>query len=142
MFKRSWRSPLLLFFLSDLALLAAVLLFLALDSRDLFDPWLVCPLHRIGLYCPTCGMTRALHRLLALDPLGALRCHPCLPAVLACLLTYEIAALRAALRRDPAPLRRVGLRPLFLLLGLLVLWSVGVNIARLAFGFDFLGDFS
>ena len=142
MFKKLKGAPLLLYVLSNLALLAGALLFLLLDSRDLFDPWLVCPLHLIGLYCPTCGMTRALHRLLAADLLGALRYHPCLPAVLATLLYYEIAALRAALRRDPAPLRRVGLWPLVLLLGLLLLWAVGVNIARLAFGVDFLGDFA
>lgn len=142
MFKKLQREPLFLYFLIHLLLIAALAVFLLLDRRDFFDPWLACPFHLVGLYCPTCGMTRALHRLLAADPLGALRLYPCLPAVLATLLLYEVAALRAALRRDGAPLRRVGLLPLFLLLGLLLLWAVVVNVARLAFGVDFLGDFA
>ena len=140
--KRLLRHPLLFYLLIHLAVLAAAAAFLLLDRRDFFDPWLVCPFHLVGLYCPTCGLTRALHRLLALDPLGALRFYPCLPAVLLTLLYYEVSALRAVRRGTPAPLRRAGLWPLFLLLGLLLLWAVGVNVARLAFGVDFLGDFA
>ena len=142
MLNRLRQRPLLLYLSVHLALLAAAAAFLLLDRRDFFDPWLICPFHLVGLYCPTCGMTRALHRFLSLDPLGALRLNPCLPAVLAVLIYYEVAALRAVRAGSLAPLRRAHPWPLLLLLCLLLLWGALLNVLHLGWGIDLLGDFS
>lgn len=57
---------------------AAVLAAVAVQAT--FDPFTqdipLCPVHALtGLDCPGCGMTRAVHALLAGDPLLAVRCN-------------------------------------------------------------------
>jgi hypothetical protein len=49
--------------------------------------------HFTGLPCPTCGSTRALGRLFALDPAGALAMNPLITAALLLLLAWAAADL-------------------------------------------------
>lgn len=114
-----------------------LLLFLLLDRFSLFDLLFVCPLHLFGLYCPTCGMTRALHSLLALDFASALRYHPLVFPSLAVLLYYEAVALLSL--RAPRP-PRAARWPLLLLLVLFLVFFAVRNILLLC-GLDLIGDF-
>ena len=59
-------------------LIAAGVLFFSNPYAPSVSPWLPpCPLHALtGLFCPGCGSTRALHRLLHGDFAGAWRMNP------------------------------------------------------------------
>jgi len=126
------------FLLLHLAALGGGALFLLLDRYDVFDYLLICPFHLLGLYCPTCGMTRAAHSLLALDLVSSLGYHPLLLPLAALVLYYD-AHLAAALLRDrPARPRRW---PFLLFVAALLAYFLLRNLLLLAFGIDLVGDF-
>ncbi len=129
-----------LYLITNAALVAALLLFLLLDRLDVFDKILICTLHLIGIYCPTCGITRATHALLRLDPLAALRYNPCIFPLLALVLYYEICALRGAILNDKAPLTAAKRWPALAVLGLFGVFFIVRNVL-LVFGLDPTGDF-
>jgi hypothetical protein len=133
----SRRTRVLWFLLLHLAVLGGGALFLFLDRYDFFDLFLICPLHLFGLYCPTCGMTRAAHSLLALDLAASLRYHPLLLPLAALLLYYDAHLAVSLLRNRPARGRRL---PFFLFMAALLLYFVLRNLL-LAFGIDPVGDF-
>ncbi len=132
------RRRVLLFFLLHLAVLGGGALFLFLDRYDVFDYLIVCPMHLLGLYCPTCGMTRAAHSLLALDLVASLRYHPLLLPLVALLLYYDGHLAVSLLCDRPARGRRW---PFFLFIAALLLYFVLRNLLLLAFGIDLVGDF-
>ena len=127
------------FLFPNAILCAAVLLLVLLGGRPPFSYLAICPLHLIGLYCPTCGMTRAVRALLALDPLAALGYHPLLPLLFAAVLYYEVAWLLSVIR-GRAVLRR--LRLVFWITAAAFLgYFILRNVLLLGFGIDPLGDF-
>ena len=74
-----------------------------------------------GLYCPGCGMTRALHALVHLDPLGAFAMNP--GAMLGLALLPGLIAWKAGWRAAWfAPVVAVVSRPNFWLLALPGYW--------------------
>ena len=121
---------------------ATILLFLLMlfSDRLPFPLLAVCPLHEAGLYCPTCGMTRALRALLRLDPLGALRYNPCVFFLLVTVAYYEAVGLMAVIRRQGEP-RGVRRWPLALLLLTLLVFFIVRNVLLLGFSLDPTGDF-
>lgn len=61
-----------------------------------------CPIYSLtGLYCPGCGTTRALHRLLHADMREALRLNPLL-VILLPVLAYSFLSLTLEAFRDRA----------------------------------------
>ena len=127
--------------LTHLAVIGAALLFLFLDRYDVFDYILICPLHLFGLYCPTCGMTRAAHSILSLDLAAALRYHPLIFLLGATVLYYDAFWLVATLRKKPAILRRATRIPFFLTVAALLVYFILRNLLLLGFGIDLVGDF-
>lgn len=128
------------YILSSASLLLGGGLFLFLDRFGVFDYILVCPLHLLGIYCPTCGLTRAAHALLSLDPLRALGYHPLLPLFLAVFLYYGGVGLFAAVRNDGTILRRAPRWPAVLLIAALLVFFLVRNILLFC-GIDPVGDF-
>ena len=128
------------FFLANAVLITAAILFLLLDRYDAFDPFLLCPLHVLGLYCPTCGMTRATHALLSLDLAASLALHPLLPLVLLTALYYELCGLLHVLLGRPSRLSRAGRIPLLVTVAALLLFFLLRNLLLL-WGIDPVGDF-
>ena len=129
------------FLLLSAGALVGSLLFLYLDTLDLFDLFLICPFHVFGLYCPTCGMTRAAHALLSLDFLSALSLNPCLFILLFTALWYMGFGMLALIKRDAAVFSLSGRWPLWLLLFSLAFYFLLRNILLLFFHIDLLGDF-
>ena len=120
---------------------ALLLLLLALLGERLPIPLLsVCPLHAVGVYCPACGMTRALRAVLRFDPFAALRYNPCVFFLLLCVGYYEAVGLSALIGRRGAP-RAVGRWPLTVLLAALLVFFVVRNSLLLVFSLDPTGDF-
>lgn len=128
------------FVLTNGVAVGAILLFLLLDRLDLFDRFLFCPWHLTGLYCPTCGLTRASHALLALDIRAALRYNPLIFPLLAVIAYYEWYAALAAVRRREPLLGGASRWPMTLLLIAFGVFFL-VRNALLLFGIDPLGDF-
>ena len=134
------RGRLCRFLAMHAVLLGGALLFLLLDRADLFDRVLFCPLHLFGLYCPTCGMTRAAHALLALDLAGVMRYHPLLPLLGATVLYYDAYLLAAILGDKEATLTGRRRLPLLFFLAALGLFFLLRNLLLLL-GVDLIGDF-
>ncbi len=126
---------------SNLALFLGGALFLFLDRLDLFDFILVCPWHLLGIYCPTCGLTRAVHACLSLDFSLAMRLHPLLPVAAACFLYYEVFGLAAAIKNEGRIFRRATPYPLFATIGLFFAFFILRNILLFS-GIDLVGDFT
>ena len=128
-------------YLGRCALIACcALLFLLLDSFDLFDGWLICPLHFLGAYCPLCGMTRAMHALVRLDFAGMLRCHLLSPFLVVAVGYYAIVGLLAAVRGEGDYFARARRWPMYVMLALLLVFFILRNVWLFAFSYDPLGD--
>ncbi len=127
--------------LTLLLLFLAGALFLFLDRYGIFDYILVCPMHLLGIYCPTCGLTRAAHALLALDFRAAFLYHPLWPLLATVALYYAAFGLAAAIRNDGRLLRRATVWPLYSTLAALAAFFILRNIL-LFLGIDMIGDFS
>ena len=126
------------FLLPNAILLGIAFLFVYLGQFRVLKIVTFCPLHLFGIYCPTCGMTRAARALLELDLAASLRYHPLLPLFLVMVLYYEWVHLRAVLSGRPAR------RPRHLLMftiAAFVAFFVLRNVLLLVFGIDPVGDF-
>lgn len=128
------------FLLPNAILFAAILLLVLLGEHPPVSYLALCPLHLVGLYCPTCGMTRAARALLRLDLAAALSCHPLLPLFLAAVLYYEVAWLLSVIRGRTV-LRRPRL-VFWITVAAFLGYFVLRNVLLLGFGIDPLGDFS
>ena len=92
----------LLFFLVALAAGIAILS----DASPLWLPSPPCPFHEMtGLYCPGCGSTRAIRRILRCDLVGAFRCNPFL-VLLAPFFFWQLVLWFYDLARDERPFRQ------------------------------------
>lgn len=129
------------FLLIFLCAFFSALLFLYLDTFTVFDRFLICPFHVFGLYCPTCGMTRAAHALLSLDLSFAFGANPCLFVLLFAVLWYVGFGTVALIKGDETVFFRAGRWPLWLTLFSLILFFLLRNILLLFFHIDPLGDF-
>ena len=127
------------FLLPNVILGAFFLLFLYLDTLELFDGLIVCPLHHLGLYCPTCGMTRAVHALFALDLEQSFRYHPLLPIFILMVLYYEVAHLRSVIVGHSV--LRHPRRMLYFTIAVFLLFCILRNVLLFGFGIDPTGDF-
>lgn len=128
------------FLLPNAILFGFSLLLLLLGDVPPFRYLALCPLHLLGIYCPTCGMTRAARALLRLDVSRALALHPLLPLFLAAVLYYEIAWLASTANARPMP--RHSRLVFWILLAVFLVYFVLRNVLLLGFGIDPIGDFS
>lgn len=112
--------------------IGASALAVAIGVQTVFDPFRthipLCALHQLtGLDCPGCGAIRAVHALLAGDPLLALRSNAlivtAIPLIAAGLLTWTVRRTRG-LRTDLMPSRAA----LLVLTGIAVLFAVLRNL--------------
>ena len=88
--------------------------------------FLPCPFHAVtGLWCPGCGMTRALHSLLHGDVAGALSSNLFLPVVM---VAVGWAFLSWVVPSIPSITRIVPSRVWTALIGLAVLYAVLRNL--------------
>lgn len=133
------KSVLWRYLLTNAVIGAAIGLFLLLDRFDLFDGLIACPWLILGLYCPTCGMTRAAHALLRLDFVAAVSYHIGIFPLIATVLYYELVYLRRVLAKRPEDAPRVRRFPAFFLLGFFILFFLARNLLLLA-GLDPTGD--
>ncbi len=138
--KKESSSPRRRLIVTNAVAAGAILLFLLLDRFDLFDGLLFCPWHLVGLYCPTCGMTRAAHALLSLDIAAALRQNPLILPLLFVIGYYEGYAVTSARRGRPTLLLGASRWPATLLLIAFGVFFLVRNVL-LCFGIDPLGDF-
>lgn len=126
------------FLLPNVLLAAFAILFLYLSELRFVKYFFICPLHLLGLYCPTCGMTRAARALLRLDFSAAFRYHPLLPLFVLMVLYYEIVHLRAVLTKQPP--RRPRWMLMFTVFMFLAFFVVR-NVLLFVFDIDLVGDF-
>ena len=129
------------FWLVTVCLVGGAAGFLALDAMDFFDAFLFCPLHVFGIYCPGCGGTRAVWRILQGDLVGALAANPLVFLLGGVTAWYYAFAIAALWRRDVRLFRRAGTRPAWVLFGAAILFFILRNVLLFC-GIDPLGDFS
>ena len=137
-------SPLFLrilkkFVLPNVILLTLASLFLLLSRFAPFRYLVVCPMHYFGLYCPTCGMTRASRALLSFDLAASFSYHPLLPLFVLTVAYYDLALLCSAIRARPV--LRHPRRMLYLTIAAFLVFFVVRNVLLLVFGIDPVGDF-
>lgn len=136
--RRSWR----LFAALNVGAVAAVCLFSLFGSLAARWPQMgSCPWHDyLGVYCVTCGATRATTALLCGQWGEALRCNAAVVCCFLALLWWDLRALGRLLRGHPHPF---AVRPLFWwsLLGVLVGYALLRDVCLVGFGWDWIGDF-
>ena len=132
--------PFLKYLFTNLFLVSSLAIFLFLDSFSLFDAFLICPLHTLGIYCVTCGITRASHALLRLDLAAACRYHPGIFLLISLVLYYEISFLLVSLRGEELSLKKVKKWPFFAVATLFLVFFLVRNILLFC-GIDLIGDF-
>ena len=128
------------FIFINLAAVLSLSLFLLLDSFDLWDGILFCPLHMVGIYCPTCGITRATHALLRLDFISALRYNPLIFLLIFVVTYYETYGLLGVIKKNPTFITRAGQWPVMTALLLFGIYFLVRNLLLL-FAIDPTGDF-
>ncbi|MBB6365418.1 hypothetical protein FHR56_000531 [Xanthomonas sacchari] len=118
---RAWQQRACLGAAAALAAGGATLLY-RFDPNAANNPFAPCMFHALtGYYCPGCGMTRALHALVHLDPVGAFAMNP--GAMLGLALLPGLVAWKAGWRAAWfAPVINVVSRPNFWLVALPGYW--------------------
>ena len=128
-----------IYLLVNATLFVLAFLFLFLDSYDLFDGFATCQWLKVGLYCPTCGMTRAAHALLRLRLGAAFTLNPMIFPLLAVVAYYEISLLKYARKIEEENAKKPRLWPFVALVVALAAFCVLRNLLLLA-GIDPIGD--
>ena len=137
--KKRW----LIFIIINAAVLISIPLFLTYVRivRRINSPLLYCPLHDIfKIYCPTCGMTRALYSLLNGNIPASLRYNPFLIIGAVTFVAADvIAASEIALNRKNACRWLPAAVVVFLIC--MILFTVMRDVMLIAFKIDVPGDF-
>lgn len=94
----------------------------------------------LHIYCPGCGGSRAVTRLLSLDIIGSFICFPPLYFAIGAIMELDIKMLISIIRNDAELLRRY--RPTaFIIFGaVLIIHFILRNVLLVGFGIDTLGD--
>ena len=111
----------------------------------IYITFIECPIHRfLHIYCPGCGCTRSLEALLKMDILSSLYYNPMV------IITFIVAILfGATYLLEAKKIKHVDSDSFVvarkrLLYSTLIIWAgyfIARNVALLAFGFDWIGDF-
>ena len=91
------------------------------------------------IYCPGCGGSRALTRLLSLDIAGAFIAHPPLFVAILAVLELDLRMLIAIFRNTPAVVQRYKPTLFIIFAAALIVYFVIRNVLLL-YGIDPLGD--
>ena len=138
--KKRALMTLALIFINAMALLS-FFIFLYIDERtagELFS----CSFHnRLGIYCPGCGITRAVRSLIRLDVLSSLKYNPSALVLAFTAAYYEVRAIMAAACADKTVLMKSRTYPLIILAVTVLLVFFVRNSLLLFFGIDTTGDF-
>ena len=133
------RGFILLLLIINLSILAVSLLYALLFH--LYPEFFACSFKRIfSLYCPGCGGSRALTRLLSFDLVGSFLALPPLWFAIAAIVELDARILIAAIKNDSSPIKSYKPILFYVFAGALVLNFILRNILLVTVGFDPLGD--
>ena len=139
--KEKRRDAIILFILSNLAVVAAVLvylLFMSIYDAESAEP--ICNFQRVfHIYCPGCGGSRSLRALVRLDLVSSFIFFAPLPLSLPILGYAEYLLVRGCLLGEPREILRF--KPWVLIIpAVLIVLNFLVRNALLLNGIDVLGD--
>ncbi len=104
------------------------------------EKYVFCFLNRFfHLYCPTCGITRALDSILHLRFADAARENICVLVLVIMTAYFDLRAFIALLRREER-IVKVKLVHVWLFIAALIVFGILRNVLLIRFGIDPLGD--
>ena len=110
--------------------------YVALNNPETKNIFPVCGFYAAtGLYCPGCGMTRALHSVIHGDIIRAFQFNALLVVVLPILMYFYVWWMTWAFTGRELPSLKVSRRVTWALVGLLALFIVGRNFPGSVAGF-------
>ena len=136
---KSRKRIILLFLAVNCTILALSLIYALLFNR--FPELFTCAFKEsLHLYCPGCGGSRAVTRLLSFDLVGSFLCFPPLYFAIGAVAEIDIKMIIAAVKNDALILKNY--RPTaFIIFGaVLIIHFVLRNFLLVGFGIDPLGD--
>ena len=135
------RKRIALYVALNLALLACIPLFFVYKRiAQAYPEQFSCAfLETVGLYCPGCGMTRAITAMLGGHFLTALRAHPGAVVLAVYLAWLDLSLGLAAFGRRPFRFGRLESGWLISVGAVTVVWAILRNILLVVYGYDLLG---
>ena len=96
----------------------------------------------LGIYCMTCGFTRALWELMNFNIIASLKYNPAVGCIAASVIYYYargMFVLTAKRNKEIRPIR-YDIFPLLLCFDVMLVFCIVRNVMLLGFGIDFTGD--
>lgn len=137
--RREW----ILFIIINSGFLAGALLLMPYRAiaGGALKNFIFCPIHELfQIYCPTCGVTRALDSILHLKFGQAWIQNPCIVLLVLLIAYYDIRAFISLIRGEER-VCHIKRWQAFCYIGILIIHGVVRDIMLVNYGIDPLGDF-